>query len=180
MVGLSNYRSFFIKKILFASPFVVLAAAAILIVLVNMDESDPKSTVYAVDSEETKVTRQDREEYRWNDPTNSTSKFYQVDGIPEVNFEEFIEVMKENLTANRGLKGHLLWIVTYINKFKEEIVDVGTYPEFEKLQETAFELAITNNGFSKDEKEVRLDEYEDAANEIYAELKAVNLKEYAE
>jgi len=162
------------KKILFASPFIILAAVAILIVLVNMEESEPESTVYAGESEKQEVTRQDREKYRRNDSTNPTSRFYQVEGIPEVNFEEFIEVIKENLTANRGLKGHLLWVVTYINEFKDEIVDLGMYSEFEELQETAFELAIIDNGFSKEEEEVRLDEYEDAVNEIYEELETIN------
>ena len=165
------------KKILFASPFVVLAAVAILLVLVNMEESETESTVHAVEPE---VTCQDREIYRQNDSTNPTSRFYQVEGVPEVNFEEFIEVIKENLTANRSLKGHLLWVVTYINEFKGEIVNLEMYSEFEELQETAFELAITDNGFSKKEEEIRLDEYEDKVNEIYEELKAVNLKEYAE
>ena len=40
------------KKILFASPFVVLAAVAILIVLVNIEESESESTVHAVESVE--------------------------------------------------------------------------------------------------------------------------------
>ncbi|AIY04527.1 hypothetical protein Plano_0562 [Planococcus sp. PAMC 21323] len=162
------------KKILFASPFVVLAAVAILIVLVNIEGSESESTVHAVESVEQEVTRQDRENYRWNDPTNPTSKFYQVEGIPEIGFKKFAEALKENPTANRDLKKHLLWVVVHINEFKEEIIDFGLYLEFEELQEIAFELTIIKNDFSEEEEDIRLKEYEKKVNEIHEELETIN------
>lgn len=84
--------------------------------------------------------------------------------------------MKENPTANRDLKKHLLWAVVHINESKEEIVDFGLYLEFEELQEIAFELTIIKNDFSEEEEDIRLDEYEDKVNDVYEELKAVNLR----
>lgn len=138
-----------------------------------MKESEPKGMICASEPEIESVTQRQREEYRWNDPANPQGNLYQVEDR-EVNFNEFVGVIKKSVDTERGNMGHLLWVVMYINEFKDEIVELGMYLEFEELQKTAFDLVGTESKFGEDEKEFFLKTYERQVIEIYEKLNEAN------